>query len=208
MPCALLYLVAAFAVCCCCFRWHVFRAKGVEEVLQPASVCPQEDQWLLYTDTDIAIHATGFSVGEIMAGLRAKSKKGLPCLSAYKNGTFAPGPDLTARLGERNLTDTSWCHDHRDRLGRALAPGVDPRTPVAVAGFNDLKSERGPFYDDCVLLDSEGSPATSPSFRNGFSRVSQSSFATPHAPCDVSYLVLIGCLIGVCDPVVCPTHVS
>lgn len=138
--------------------WALYTgAKGVEEVLQPASVCPQEDQWLLYTDTDIAIHATGFSVGEIMAGLRAKSKKGLPCLSAYKNGTFAPGPDLTARLGERNLTDTSWCHDHRDRLGRALAPGVDPRTPVAVAGFNDLKSERGPFYDDCVLLDSEGS---------------------------------------------------
>ena len=27
---------------------------------------------------------------------------------------------------------------------------------VAVAGFNDVKDEHGPFYDDCVLLDSEG----------------------------------------------------
>ena len=37
-------------------------------MLQPASACPQQDQWLLYTDTDVAINATGFSVGEVMAG--------------------------------------------------------------------------------------------------------------------------------------------
>ena len=30
------------------------------------------------------------------------------------------------------------------------------RVQVAVAGFNDVKDEHGPFYDDCVLLDSEG----------------------------------------------------
>ena len=137
--------------------WALYTgATGVELVLQPATACPQQDQWLLYTDTDVAIHATGFSVGEVMAGLRAKSKPGLPCRDAYTNGSFAPGPDLEARLKRRNLTKTSWCHDHRDRLGRALAPGVDPSTPVAVAGFNDLKGEAGPFYDDCVLLDSEG----------------------------------------------------
>ena len=49
--------------------WALYTGgKGVELVLQRASECPRQDQWLLYADTDIAIHATGFSVGEIMAG--------------------------------------------------------------------------------------------------------------------------------------------
>ena len=42
------------------------------------------------------------------SGLRAKSKPGLPCQDAYSNGTFAPGPDLEARLKRRDFTKRDW----------------------------------------------------------------------------------------------------
>ena len=60
-------------------------------------------------------------------------QSGIPCQEVYKDPTFA-NPAFMAAAGNK----TGFCHHSRDLLKTALAPGVDPTTDVAVAGFNDV----------------------------------------------------------------------
>ena len=109
------------------------RGEGSELVL--STRCQAQDQWVMYIDTDIAIGATGHSLGQIIEAHRLGGwyHDGLRCHAEYASRSFPSVQEVLAA----NSTP-GYCHVVGDKLAATHAPGVDPAGDVVMAGFNDV----------------------------------------------------------------------
>ena len=101
-------------------------------------LCPYDDQWMLYVDTDVAVLAASYGIGEIFGALRQVGaiKKGLPCMDEYGRDAFVLTDEGKKYLQDKG-EDSNFCYHHGTELSKPLALGVDSGLPVAVAAFTD-----------------------------------------------------------------------